>query len=174
MWSQKRGDAQAMQPCPAFTGQLVWSFHCTEGQLKVACRSLAAHLVQAPAFAVPFIAPFGDEAAGVVMCAPLALIVDDAAIGEQGPVILIERGQIVEGQVMDQHRRGVGGIVRTAGHVDDLDAGHGLLNAQRAGGIGIRANQPAIEGAGPTAMVAAALRQTVSRDFHSRWPPMVQ
>ena len=38
--SQNRGEAQPMQPCPALTGQLVWSFHCTEGQLKVASGPL--------------------------------------------------------------------------------------------------------------------------------------
>jgi hypothetical protein len=33
MFDQKRGAAQAMQPCPACTGQLVPSFQRTFGQL---------------------------------------------------------------------------------------------------------------------------------------------
>ena len=45
------------------TGQLVSSFQCTIGQLKVACRALAAHLVEAPALAVALVAPLLDEPA---------------------------------------------------------------------------------------------------------------
>ncbi len=138
------GDA-AVSGADRPTGVIVPLHHRTvEGRR----RALAAHLVQTPAFAMPFVAPLGDESAGVVVRAALALIVNDAAVGEQRPVVLIERGQIVEGQVMHQHRRRIGRIVRAAGHVDHLDPGHGLLNAQRAGRIGLGADQPAVERAG--------------------------
>ncbi len=51
-------------------------------------RPLAAHLVEAPAIAGALVIPLLDEAAGVVVRAPLALVVDHVAVGEQRPVVL--------------------------------------------------------------------------------------
>jgi hypothetical protein len=110
------------------------------------------------------------------MRAALALIVNHAAVSEQRPVVLIESGQIVEGQVVHQHRGRVGGVVRAARHVDDLDARHRLMHAQRAGGIRFaERTRPPSKAQAPTAMVAAALRQTFAfGDVERVRPPMVQ
>src|SRR5579862_781160 len=50
----------------------------------VECRrwTFASHFVEAPAFAMPFIAPLGDEPPRVIMGPSFTLIVNDAAIRE--------------------------------------------------------------------------------------------
>src|SRR5208337_4876420 len=81
-------------------------------------RSLAPHLVKAVALTVTLVAPFLHKTSRIVVRATLALVVDDVAVSEQRAVILIERGHLVERQIVHQNRRGIGGIVRTAAQID--------------------------------------------------------
>jgi len=111
-------------------------------------RPFASHLITAPAFAAPFVAPFGDEASGVVVRATLPLIVNHAAISERQPVVLIHGRQVLEGQLMHQHGRGVHRVVRASVHIDEPEAKDCLSHVQRAGGIGIRAHESALGRAG--------------------------
>ena len=76
-------------------------------------RPFTSHLVKAIPFAVSFIAPLLHVTAGVIMGAAFTLVVNEPAIGEQRPIVLIERGHFIEREIMGQHRCGVDRIVRT-------------------------------------------------------------
>src|SRR5450755_341830 len=96
-------------------------------------RALAAHLVQAITLAVALIAPRLDEQPRVEVRAPLALVVDQVPVGEQRPVVLIERGHLVERQIMHEHGDRVHRVVRAPAEVHDRGAGHHVLHALPAG-----------------------------------------
>ena len=69
-------------------------------------RALAAHLVEAVAGAVRFVAPDLDVLAGVVVGAPLAVVVDRLAVGEKG-ARYGSRAAALERQVVDDEGREV-------------------------------------------------------------------
>ena len=66
------------------------------------------------------------------MSPSLALVVNDIAVSEQRPVVLVEGGKFVERQIVDQDCGGIGWIVRAATQIDDLHAGDGLLQSYGA------------------------------------------
>src|ERR1017187_1466920 len=103
-------------------------------------RPLASHLVKTVALAVAQVAPLLYKTPGIVMGAALALVVDNVAVSEQRAVKLIERGHLVERQIVDQDRRCVGRIVRAATQIDDLQAGDGLLQSHGARRIRVGSN----------------------------------
>ena len=94
-------------------------------------RALAAHLVEAPALAVAFVAPVLHVAAGVVMGPALALVVNELSVGEERPVVLVQRRQFAERQVVHQHRGRVRGIVRAAAQVHHRHRARPLRGRQR-------------------------------------------
>src|SRR5271166_3987346 len=62
------------------------------GAIKGRLRALAAHLVQAPALAMAIVTPLLNVTTRIVVGASLALVMDDAPVREQRPVVLIHRG----------------------------------------------------------------------------------
>ncbi len=60
--------------------------------VAIGARALAAQFIQAVAFAVAFIAEGCGEAAAVEMAAPLALVVDQGAVGEFRAIFLSRAG----------------------------------------------------------------------------------
>ena len=163
-----------MQPWPARTGQLVPSFQRTDGAVEGRFRALAAHLVQAPALAVAFVAPLLHETAGVVVGAALALIVDDAAVGEQRTVVLVERGQLAEGQVVHQHGGRIGGDCGgQPARLITLTPGTASETPTAPVGFGRGRDQAAVEGAGADGDgrrgIAADLPGDIERRPARRW-----
>ncbi len=71
-----------MQPCPAFTGQLVPLFQRTVGQFVSRFWPFTAHLIKTPSLAMGFVSPFFDKTAGVIVSAALTLVMDDIAVCE--------------------------------------------------------------------------------------------
>ena len=84
-------------------------------------------------FAVALVSPLLDEEPRVEVRAPLALVVDQIAVREERPVVLIERRHLVEGQVVHEHRDGVRGVVRTATEVDHLCSRNDILHSAALG-----------------------------------------
>ena len=124
--------------------------------------ALAAHLVEAPALLRPLVAPGHDELAELEVGAPLALVVDEAAVGEERPMRGVGRRPRLEGQVVDDRGGQVVDVDRAAGQVDqrgrptrpsrDPDR-PGRAAARRAGAPPSKAHEP-------TAIVARAPAQT--------------
>ena len=83
------------------------------------------------------IAEFQGEAAGVEMRAPLAVFVNQPAIGELGPVLHIQRRRLAEGQNVQDGREEVVGIGGAAGDIDHRFAGKDLMHRFRQGRIGV-------------------------------------
>src|SRR5579864_1744448 len=131
-------------------------------------RAFAPHLVEAPATPVSFVTPLLHVAAGVEVSTPLALIVDDASISKERPVVLIHRWQLPEREVVHQHRRGIRRILRASTQVDDLGLRHGLRNAHGAGGIRRRTHQPAVPGASSSRNRCRCIGANVFRDGECR------
>jgi hypothetical protein len=90
------------------------------------------------------IVPGLNKAAGIVVRAALALIVNQCAIGKERAVVLVQGGKFAKRQVVNNHGSGVFRIVRAAAQVHDFDSRHRFLNSHSSGGIGIRAWQAAI------------------------------
>ena len=57
------------------------------GAVVIRLRTLAAHLEKAPALAMAFVAPGLHIAAGIVVGAALALVVDQLPVGKQRAVV---------------------------------------------------------------------------------------
>jgi hypothetical protein len=90
------------------------------GAVVVGLGAFAAHLVEAPALARALVAPLFNVAAGVVVGAALTLVVDEVAVSEERPAVLVEFRQLVKGEVVDQHSGGIDRIVRAAAEVDEV------------------------------------------------------
>src|SRR6266498_4937727 len=88
------------------------------GAVEGRLRALTPQLVEEPALAVTLIAPLLDKATRIVVGSPLALVVNNAAVGKERTVVLIHCRHFSEGQVVDQDRRRVGWIVRATTKVD--------------------------------------------------------
>ena len=101
----------------------------------VGLRTLAADLVETEALTMSFVAEFEREAPGIEMRPPLAVLVDQAAIGEFRSVLLIEFGRPLEGQHVQDCRQEIVGAGRAAGNIDHEFAGNDGLRADRAGRI---------------------------------------
>ena len=100
------------------------------------CRPFASHLVKAVAVAMRLVAPGFHVLPGIEMRAPLAIVVDSLAVGEQRTPVLIERRPSFQGQVVNDKRGDVLRIGRTCRHVDEvLDAGDGVGDGQGAGRV---------------------------------------
>src|SRR6201993_2921540 len=82
-------------------------------------RSLATEFVETPALAVTFITESSGESAGVEMSAAGTVLMNDAVIGEFGPVELVERRQLAHGDVLENHGQEVVRIRRATRKVDD-------------------------------------------------------
>ena len=100
-------------------------------------RTLAAELVEAEALTVAFVAELEREAPGIEMRAPLAVLVDQSAIGEFRPVLPIELGRPTEGEEIEDGREEIVGARRAARNIDHQLAGNDGLRADRAGRVGI-------------------------------------
>ena len=70
------------------------------GAIGIGFRSLAAELVQATPFSVHLIPELLRESAGIEMGPPLAVFVDQPAIGKFGPPLLVKFGKFFEGEEM--------------------------------------------------------------------------
>ena len=112
------------------------------------------------------VAPLLHEEAGVEVGAPLALVVDEVAVGEQGPVVGVEGRDVAEGQVVHEHRDRVGGVVRAAAEVDDLRVGHDGLHALAFGGTVL--HEPAIPRAGADREGERGVAGHLADDVHGR------
>ena len=139
-------------------------------------RALAAHLVEAVAGAVALVAPGLDVLAGVEVRAPLAVVVDRLAVGEQRPAARVERRPALEGQVVDDERGQVLDVDRAGREVDQvLDARAPRRRRPSAPvGFGAAAGRPPKAAQVPMAMVAAALPQTSRAICSAERPPIVQ
>src|SRR5271165_3289877 len=100
-------------------------------------RTLAAHFVETPPFAVSLVAPGLHVAARIVVGAPLALVMNNLPIGKERPVVRIERRHLAKCEVVDKHRGCIGGVVRAAGEVYDFDAGNRLMQPHSSGWVRI-------------------------------------
>jgi hypothetical protein len=78
-------------------------------------------------------APFLHEQPGVAVRAPLTLIMDRVAIGEQRTVVLIKCWHRAERQIMHQHRDRVRRIVRTTPEVHDIRTRYDVLDSLPSG-----------------------------------------
>jgi hypothetical protein len=130
-------------------------------------------LVEAITLLVTLVAPFLHEAARIVVRTALASIVNDVAVSEQRPVVLVEGRHLVEGQVMRQPCRGIGRIVRAAAQIDDFESGDSLLQPHGAGRIRVGSNQAPSHAQAPTAILAAELVQTCVAMSRAVLPAMV-
>lgn len=100
----KTGVASAHWPA---AGACVAKLGC--GAVGIGDRPFATQVVEAVALTVPFIAKFAGKTAIIKMRPALAMLVDEAAIGELGPVFGIQRGQFAKGEVVDDGgEQGVG------------------------------------------------------------------
>jgi len=57
-------------------------------------RTLTAHLIETPPFAVPFVAECGGKTAGVKVRAPRAIFVDHPLVGKLRAAELVQRGSL--------------------------------------------------------------------------------
>ena len=151
-----------MHGWPQPIGQLVPPFQRTFGQFWNVDRALAAHLVEAVAGAVAFVAPRFDVLAGVEVRAPLAVVVDRLAVGEQRPAVAIERRPALEGQVVDEQRGEVLDVGRARRQVDQVLHARAPRRRRRArrSGWARPPGMPPNAAQVPIAIVAAALPQT--------------
>src|SRR5579864_4649276 len=131
-------------------------------------RAFAPHLVKAPATPVPLVAPLLHIAASTEVSPPLALIVDDASISKERPVVLIQCRQFTERQVVNQNRRSIRRILRASAQVDDLGFRYSLRNAHGAGRIRRSTHQPAVPGAGSSRNRCCCVRANLFRDRERR------
>src|SRR6516225_3759809 len=92
------------------------------GAVEGGLRAFAAHLVEAPAFAVSFVSPLLDVPAGVVVSAALALIVNDPAVSKQGTVILVRSRKLTKSKIVHQHSDRIRRILWAARHINDVDS----------------------------------------------------
>ena len=76
--------------------------------VQIRFGTFASHLIEAPALAGAFVVPFLNEAAGIVVRSPFALVVDDIPICEQWPIQRIESRHLSKGQVVHEHGRCIG------------------------------------------------------------------
>jgi hypothetical protein len=97
---------------------------------------------------VSLIAPRLYKAAGIVVSAPLALVMKDVPVSEQRAPVGVKSRQLVKRQIVDKHGCRIRRIVRASAQIDDLGPGHRLFQANGAGGVGIRTHQAAIPCAG--------------------------
>ena len=65
-------------------------------------RAFAAHLVHAPAFAVPFIAKLFYKVAGIEVCPPGAVFMNVAIEGKFGTPLLVRLRQCAVGCILEQ------------------------------------------------------------------------
>ena len=119
---------------------------------------------------MPFIAPLLHKTAGVVVGAALALVVNDVSIGEERPVLRIQRRHFSKGEIVHKHGGSVRRIVGTSGKIDYLQARHGFAQAQRAGRVGIGANQATVPGAGANRDVRRRSAADFPRDIERSAP----
>jgi len=96
---------------------------------------------------VALVAELQGEAAGVEVGAALAVLMDDAAVGELGPAELIDGGQAAEGEEMHHRGKEVVGVGRTAGDRHHRLAEH-VADAGGAGRVRLGGGHAAPGGAG--------------------------
>jgi hypothetical protein len=75
---------------------------------------------------------------------PFTLVMNDVTVSEQRPAVFIERGHLVEGEIMSQHRGRICRIVRATNQIDNLHAGDSLLQPHGTSRIWVRSNQTSI------------------------------
>src|SRR5512146_1413320 len=87
--------------------------------VRIGLRTLAAQLVQAVALAVTLVAEFHGKASGIEVRTALAVLVDEARVGELGTAFFIHIGQLAEGQEVHHGGKEVVRVGRAAGDVGD-------------------------------------------------------
>ena len=112
-------------------------------------RTAAAHRIQAVALGLLLGAELVDELAVLEMTATLAVVVDRLVEDQGGLVVRSQLGQLVHHDDVDQHGHQPLGVGRAAGDVDDrhvdADLLQILLDAQRAGGVGVGTHPAAVD-----------------------------
>src|SRR5208282_3723988 len=88
------------------------------GTIESRLWPFAAHLVQAPAPAMAFVIPFLNVTAGVVVGASFALVMDNASVGEERTVELVQCGQLAKSQIVNQDGGSVHRILRAAAEIN--------------------------------------------------------
>ncbi len=131
-------------------------------------RPLASHLVKAIPAARAIVVPAFHETAGIEIGAPLALVVDDVAVRKQRALMGVQRRHPAVSQPIDQQRGGVGGVVRTAAHVHQIQVRDGFPYADRAGGVRRRPLRAAIERTGADGDYRRGIPANLLRDIQSR------
>src|SRR5271165_1796969 len=134
----------------------------------------AAHFVEAPSPAMSFVSPFLGVSTGIVMGTALALVVDDAAVGEQRAVIMIHGGQFAKGEVVDRTATVLAGFCGQPGMLMRVIPGTASWSPTAPVGFGLAATSPPSQAQAPTAMDAAALPQTSRAISSAVRPPTVQ
>jgi hypothetical protein len=93
------------------------------GTVGVGFRPFATDFVETEPLAVTEIAEFQGETAGIEVWTPLAVFVDQSAIGESRPVLRVQFRRFAEGQQIENGGQEIVGIGRATGNVDDRLAG---------------------------------------------------
>src|SRR5271166_1118346 len=86
-------------------------------------RSFATELVEAPAFAMAFVAECQCIAAGVEVCAARAVVMNHALVGEFGAAEFVERRKLAHSDVLENYGQQVIRVGRATGQIDDRLAG---------------------------------------------------
>src|ERR1700751_1891397 len=94
--------------------------------VKCCLRAFASLLVEAPAAAVSLVSPLLHVSAGIEVSAPLALIVNDSSISEEWPLVLVDRRQLAECEVVDENRSRIRRVLWASTEIDDLGLWNGL------------------------------------------------
>ena len=106
----------------------------------VGLGAFAPHLVEAETFSGFIGVKAGDEFARIEMRPSGALVMNELTVGEKGPSLVVERGQLSEQEIIYNGPNDINRVGGTSGDVDGLEAGN-LANALGLGGI--RAMPPA-------------------------------
>src|SRR5512143_2063615 len=67
------------------------------GTIEKRLRPFTAHLIQAPALTVPFVAPLANKLPGVEMCAALAVVVYSLSVSEKRAVPAVHQWERSKG-----------------------------------------------------------------------------
>ena len=130
---------------------------------RVRVGSLAAHLVQTPAFAVALVAELLHETAGIKVRPTRAMLMNVAVVGELRTLVLVEFRQRARVGKLQDHAQQRVRIRRAAGKIDDRLVRHEISHANRARWIGSAEGIPPHDAQEPMAMIAAAFPATSSR-----------
>jgi hypothetical protein len=105
------------------------------------------------------------------MRAPFALIVNDVAVCEGRPSVLVALGQLAKGEVLDQHSGGIRGTVRAAAQVDQIpDAGNSFTETHCSSWNWTSLDDASVPGAGADRYINGRVGEYPGGDVERRRP----